>query len=47
MKNLSKVTALALLMTLGAGFTATAVMAKPDYAEIEKRKKAKTQIMGE
>jgi len=47
MKNLSKVTALALLMTLGAGFTATAVVAKPDYAEIEKRKKAKTQIMGE
>ncbi|MBE0363488.1 hypothetical protein PULV_a0939 [Pseudoalteromonas ulvae UL12] len=47
MKNLSKVTALALLISLGGGLTTTSVMAKPNYEEIEKRKKAKTQVMSE
>ena len=47
MRNLSKVTALALLMTLsGVVFTAPA-LAAPDYAKIEARKKAKTKVMGE
>ncbi len=47
MKNLTKVTALALLLSLGGTVVSTPVMAKPNYAEIEKRKKAKTRIMGE
>lgn len=47
MRNLSKVTALAVLMSLsGAVFTAS-VLAAPDYAKIEERKKAKTRVMGE
>ncbi|CCQ12339.1 TPR domain protein, putative component of TonB system [Pseudoalteromonas luteoviolacea B = ATCC 29581] len=47
MKHLSKATALALLLSIsGAALTAPAVAA-PNYAEIEKRKKAKTKIMGE
>lgn len=47
MRNLSKVTALAVLMSLsGAVFTAP-VLAAPDYAKIEERKKAKTRVMGE
>ena len=47
MRNLSKVTALAILMSLsGAAFTAPA-LAAPDYAKIEARKKAKTKVMGE
>lgn len=41
MRNLSKVTALALLMSLsGVAFTAPA-LAAPDYAKIEARKKSK------
>ena len=47
MKNLSKVTALALLISLGGSVVSPAVSAKPNYEEIEKRKKAKTKIMGE
>jgi tetratricopeptide (TPR) repeat protein len=47
MKNLSKVTALALLISLGGSVVSPTVMAKPNYEEIEKRKKAKTKIMGE
>ncbi|MBB1310878.1 MULTISPECIES: hypothetical protein [unclassified Pseudoalteromonas] len=47
MRNLSKVTALAVLMSFsGAVFTAP-VLAAPDPAKIEARKKAKTRIMGE
>ena len=47
MRNLSKVTALAVLMSLsGAVFTAP-VLAAPDAAKIEARKKAKTRVMGE
>ena len=47
MRNLSKVTALAVLMSFsGAVFTASA-LAAPDYAKIEERKKAKTRVMGE
>ena len=47
MRNLSKVTALAVLMSFsGAVFTAPA-LAAPDYAKIEERKKAKTRVMGE
>ena len=47
MRNLSKVTALAVLMSLsGAVFTAPA-LAAPDAAKIEARKKAKTRVMGE
>ena len=45
MRNLSKVTALALLMSLsGVAFTAPA-LAAPDYAKIEARKKAKEEGM--
>ena len=47
MKNFSKVTALALLISLGGSVVSPAVSAKPNYEEIEKRKKAKTKIMGE
>ncbi len=47
MKQLTKVTALALLISLGGTVVATPAFAKPDYAEIEKRKSAKTKVMGE
>ena len=47
MRSFSKVTALAILMSMsGAVFTAP-VLAEPDYAKIEERKNAKTKIMGE
>ena len=39
MRNLSKVTALALMSLSGVAFTAPALA--PDYAKIEARKKAK------
>ncbi|WP_105255147.1 tetratricopeptide repeat protein [Pseudoalteromonas sp. T1lg75] len=47
MKNLSKVTALALLISVSGGVVSTSAVAAPNYAEIEKRKNAKTKVMGE
>ncbi|WP_105258366.1 tetratricopeptide repeat protein [Pseudoalteromonas sp. T1lg88] len=47
MKNLSKVTALALLISVSGGVVSTSALAAPNYAEIEKRKNAKTKVMGE
>ncbi|MCQ8877612.1 hypothetical protein NQT69_06175 [Pseudoalteromonas shioyasakiensis] len=47
MRNLSKVTALAVLMSLSGAVITAPVLAAPDYAKIEERKKAKTKIMGE
>jgi tetratricopeptide (TPR) repeat protein len=47
MRNFSKVTALAILMSVSGAVFTTSVLAAPDYAKIELRKKAKTKIMGE
>jgi tetratricopeptide (TPR) repeat protein len=47
MRNLSKVTALAILMSVSGAAITAPVLAAPDYAKIEERKKAKTKIMGE
>ena len=47
MRNLSKVTALAILMSVSGATLSASVLAAPDYAKIEERKKAKTKIMGE
>ncbi|TLX50653.1 hypothetical protein CWC31_10710 [Pseudoalteromonas ruthenica] len=47
MKNLSKVTALALLISLSGSVVSTSVFAAPNYEEIEKRKNAKTKVMSE
>jgi predicted Zn-dependent protease len=47
MKTLSKVTALALLLSLGAVTITAPVSAAPDAAKIEERKKRKTKVMGE
>ena len=47
MRNLSKVTALAILMSVSSATLSSSVLAAPDYAKIEERKKAKTKIMGE
>jgi len=47
MRNLSKVTALAILMSVSGATLSSSVLAAPDYAKIEERKKAKTKIMGE
>lgn len=47
MRNFSKVTALAILMSVSGVMFTTSVLAAPDYAKIEERKKAKTKIMGE
>ncbi|MFY8272656.1 tetratricopeptide repeat protein [Pseudoalteromonas sp. SSDWG2] len=47
MKNLSKVTALALLISLSGTVVSTSAVAAPNYEEIEKRKNAKTKVMGE
>lgn len=47
MRNFSKVTALAILMSVTGATLSASVLAKPDYAKIEERKKAKTKIMGE
>ncbi|QTH71930.1 tetratricopeptide repeat protein [Pseudoalteromonas xiamenensis] len=47
MKQFSKATALALLLSISGSVVSTAVLAEPDYAKIEERKKAKTKIMGE
>ncbi|MBQ4814106.1 hypothetical protein J8M20_22260 [Pseudoalteromonas luteoviolacea] len=47
MKQMSKATALALMMSLAGGALSTAVVAAPDPAKIEERKKAKTKVMGE
>ena len=46
MKQFHKAAALAVLISL-SGAVSTSVIAAPDYAEIEKRKKAKSKIMGE
>lgn len=47
MRNFSKVTALAILMSVSGATLSASVLAAPDYAKIEERKKAKTKIMGE
>ncbi|GEK09904.1 tetratricopeptide repeat protein [Pseudoalteromonas sp. SCSIO 43201] len=47
MKSLPKFTALALLIALTGGTYSGSVSAAPNYEEIEKRKAAKTKIMGE
>ena len=47
MRNFSKVTALAILMSVSGASLTAPVLAAPDYAKIEERKKAKTKIMGE
>ncbi|MBG9990549.1 tetratricopeptide repeat protein [Pseudoalteromonas sp. APC 3358] len=47
MRNFSKVTALAILMSVTGATLSASVLAAPDYAKIEERKKAKTKIMGE
>lgn len=47
MRNLSKITALAILMSVSGASLTAPVLAAPDYAKIEERKKAKTKIMGE
>ncbi|KAA1161075.1 tetratricopeptide repeat protein [Pseudoalteromonas fuliginea] len=47
MRNFSKVTALAILMSVSGATLTASVLAAPDYAKIEERKKAKTKIMGE
>ncbi|WP_404339453.1 tetratricopeptide repeat protein [Pseudoalteromonas mariniglutinosa] len=47
MRNLSKVTALAILMSMSGVVLTAPVLAAPDLAKIEERKKAKTKIMGE
>ena len=47
MRNFSKVTALAILMSVSGVALTAPVLAAPDYAKIEERKKAKTKIMGE
>ncbi|MEJ6476468.1 hypothetical protein [Pseudoalteromonas piscicida] len=47
MKSLPKFTALALLIALTGGMYSTSAAAAPNYEEIEKRKAAKTKIMGE
>ncbi|WP_462158016.1 tetratricopeptide repeat protein [Pseudoalteromonas sp. GB56] len=47
MKNLSKVTALALLISISGAAVSTSAVAAPNYEEIEKRKNAKTKVMGE
>lgn len=47
MRNFSKVTALAILMSVSCASLTAPVLAAPDYAKIEERKKAKTKIMGE
>lgn len=47
MKSLPKFTALALLVALTGGIYSNSVSAAPNYEEIEKRKAAKTKIMGE
>ncbi|PAY02573.1 hypothetical protein CKO50_04170 [Pseudoalteromonas sp. HM-SA03] len=47
MKSLPKFTALALLIALTGGIYSESVSAAPNYEEIEKRKAAKTKIMGE
>ena len=41
MRNLSKVTALAVLMSLSGAVITAPVLAAPDYAKIEERKKSK------
>ncbi|WP_440053539.1 CDC27 family protein [Pseudoalteromonas sp. T1lg65] len=47
MKNLPKFTALALLVALTGALYSEAGFAAPNYEEIEKRKNAKTKLMGE
>ncbi|KNC65893.1 tetratricopeptide repeat protein [Pseudoalteromonas ardens] len=47
MKQMSKATALALMMSLAGGALSTAAFAAPDPAKIEARKNAKTKVMGE
>jgi tetratricopeptide (TPR) repeat protein len=47
MRNFSKVTALAILMSVSGAVFIAPVLAAPDYAKIEERKNAKTKIMGE
>lgn len=47
MKTLSKVTALALLISLGGAVYSAPTLAKADPAKIEERKKRKTKVMGE
>jgi Tfp pilus assembly protein PilF len=47
MKTLSKVTAFALLISLGGVVYSAPTLAKPDPAQIEERKKRKTTVMGE
>jgi chaperonin cofactor prefoldin len=47
MKTLSKVTAIALLISLGGAVYSAPSLAKPDLAKVEERKKRKTKVMGE
>lgn len=47
MKHLTKVTALALLISVSGAVVTAPALAAPNYADIEKRKKAKTKVMGE
>ena len=47
MKTLSKVTALALLISLGGAVYSAPTLAKADPAKVEERKKRKTKVMGE
>lgn len=47
MKQFSKATALALLMSFSGAIVTAQAVAAPDYAKIEERKKAKTKVMGE
>ena len=47
MRNFSKVTALAILMSVSGASLTAPVVAAPEYAKIEERKNANTKIMGE